>query len=209
MNNLIEQIPPVTIDDSIAKGIKPDTYEIYYHGVVKNKITGRIMSQHNNAKGYPCVNLRMADGRNNSYLVHRLMMKAYYPIENQDDYNKIVIDHKNCKTGDFRFDNLEWVSRKENYDRAYNNGLVIKGEDSSTAILNNSDAIFVCECLSNGIPLKTIEHDLEIRLKDRLGDDVKCNCHNRVRDILTHRKWKHISKDYTFKHYEIKHRKRK
>ncbi len=199
MIKIIEEIEPIVIDDSIAPGIKSNTYAIYYNGTVKNIKTGRVMSQHPNAKGYPCINLRMKDGRNNSYLVHRLMMKAYYPIENQDSLD---IDHKNCKVNDYRFSNLEWVTRKENLKRAYDNGLTLKGEDCVTAILNESDARFVCEHLEKGTPLKEIESLLE----ERLGPGKKCHYHGRVRDILTRRKWKHISKEYNFQEYHIQHR---
>lgn len=181
------------IDDYIAPGIKPDTYMIYSNGDIVNIKYGWKLTTHPNAKGYPCVNMRLANGKSNSYLLHRLLMKAFKPIENPDDYD---IDHKNCDTSCYSLTNLEWVTRKENIKRAINNGLFPIGEDAGSAIISNDDAIYICENLSLGTPLK----DIEKGLRERLGHD-KGNLRSIINSILYHEKWKHISANYQFKDY--------
>lgn len=180
------------IDDSIAMNIKENTYQLDSVGNIINIHSGRYIHPHNNTKGYPCVNLRLKDGRNNSFLLHRLLMKTFNPIKNSQNYD---IDHKNCKVDDYSFMNLEWVDRKENISRAINNGLFPMGENAGTAKLSNDDARYVCELIYQGVHIDTIESLLKEKLSAK---NITCNCRRVIHSILYREKWKSISKDYIF-----------
>lgn len=197
MNNAFNYESKI-IDDYIAPGIKPNMYMLYSNGDIFNITTGYKLSLHPNAKGYPCMNMQMANGHSNSYLVHRILMKAFNPIDNPNDYD---IDHKNCNPGCYRLTNLEWVTRKENIRRAIVNGLFPIGEDAGAAIISNDDAIFICEELTKGTPM----NDIEQQLRKRLGHD-RGNLRSIINSVLYREKWKSISKDYQFHDYGGKKR---
>ena len=68
-------------------------------------------------KGYKRVGLRKADERK-QYLVHRLVAESY--IQNLE--NKPEVNHINCDKTDNRVENLEWVTRSENNQHAWDKG---------------------------------------------------------------------------------------
>ena len=97
-------------------------YEISNYGRVKSlkryvpKYNGlrtvkeRILKQGNNTQGYKTVML-CKNGVHKSVTVHRLV--AIHFIENEDT-NKIQVNHINENKTDNRVENLEWVTPKEN-----------------------------------------------------------------------------------------------
>lgn len=52
---------------------------------------------------------------------HRLLCLAYHGVPN--DVDSLVINHKNGIPGDDRLDNIEWVTRGQNNQHAYDTGL--------------------------------------------------------------------------------------
>lgn len=69
----------------------------------------------NNRDGYPVVPF---PGR--YVAVHRLVAMAF--VENPDPENKKEVNHLDFNRENFRWDNLEWVTRQENVAYSYNNG---------------------------------------------------------------------------------------
>lgn len=61
------------------------------------------------SKGYPYVRL-YKEGKARTTYIHRLIAIAFIP--NPD--NKPEVDHINTNTGDYRIENLRWVTHKEN-----------------------------------------------------------------------------------------------
>ncbi len=85
----------------------------------------RILDQTINKKGYPMISLSKAQVQR-TFPVHRLVAKAF--ICNPD--NKPEVNHKDWNKRNNRFDNLEWVTHKEQMEHASRNGLLVKSEES-------------------------------------------------------------------------------
>lgn len=63
------------------------------------------------------------NGKSKNYLVHRLILSSFSPIENMQDYD---VNHKNGNKLDNRLKNLEWCTRSENISHSYKSGLQTK-----------------------------------------------------------------------------------
>lgn len=79
----------------------------------------KILKQNIKRNGYLTVDLSK-NGITKTISVHRLVALTFIPNE---DTNKTQIDHINCNKKDNRVCNLEWVSDKENRERAKQNNL--------------------------------------------------------------------------------------
>lgn len=75
---------------------------------------GRILSLGNNGRGYLNVMISI-NGKQKRVYVHRLVAQAF--IQNPD--NKTDINHKNGDKSDNHPDNLEWCTRSQNIQHAY------------------------------------------------------------------------------------------
>ena len=81
-----------------------------------------VMSASDDGNGYLKVML-YADGRRVCKKVHRLVAEAFVPRENEyDDTVDHIRSGRNYKT-DNRADNLRWISRRENIQKAYRDGI--------------------------------------------------------------------------------------
>lgn len=75
--------------------------------------------------GYSGVQLR-GNGRPKTFKIHRLVAQAFIPMED----NRDCVNHINGIKTDNRVENLQWCTRSENTQHAYNTGLKkpIKGK---------------------------------------------------------------------------------
>ena len=73
-----------------------------------------------NQEGYCAVNTE-----HNTVLAHRLVMFTWRPIPNAET---LTVDHKNHNKRDNSLDNLEWVTRAENYRRAAKDYIITPSE---------------------------------------------------------------------------------
>ena len=102
--------------------INHPNYEIStkYPYMLRNKITGRILSEYISDQGYYTVWL---DGKH--YKKHRIIAIQFIP--NDDPALKDKIDHINHNRSDNHIDNLRWVSVSENnYNRPTKAGTFVK-----------------------------------------------------------------------------------
>lgn len=93
-------------------------YAVSSNGRIKNIKTGRILKQNNNSHGYPSVSLFNSNGQKNMK-VHRLVAETFYDCDCDGlDVNHIDGDKRNNFVG-----NLEWCTRRENVQHAFDTGL--------------------------------------------------------------------------------------
>lgn len=89
-------------------------YEISDDGEIRNKHTGRLIKQFAGKDGY--LRTQIA-GKTRS--VHRLVALAFIPTEVGKDF----VNHKDGNKQNNKVDNLEWCTRSENMQHAYDNAL--------------------------------------------------------------------------------------
>ena len=102
---------------------KYPNYMISNLGNIKSlnyKRTGKeqLLKQNINGRGYCYVNISI----NNKYkniLIHREVAKSFIPTNNE----KLDINHKDGNKQNNRVDNLEWCTRSQNIQHAFDNGL--------------------------------------------------------------------------------------
>lgn len=71
----------------------------------------RILKLNKKKTGYLEVGLMVKPNCRKWFLVHRLVMETFSPIENSNEFE---VNHKDENKNNNRIDNLEWVTSKEN-----------------------------------------------------------------------------------------------
>lgn len=95
-------------------------YVLSKSGDIIQRVTKRHISYRCNTSGYYVCSLINDHGYRRQISRARLMCTTFKPTE---DANFLQVDHVNCDKGDDRLENLEWVTPKENCQRAAKNGL--------------------------------------------------------------------------------------
>lgn len=142
-----KDLPPI-ID---GYEIKP-MYAVSAYGDVINKYTGTELAQMTVTDGYKVVGLwttQKYDNGEKKYgsqyrkimrRVHRLVMYTFCPLP---DYTGLQIDHIDGNKSNNNINNLEWVTSKENNNRAVNNHLKV-------VRLTPEDARFIGDLILDG-----------------------------------------------------------
>jgi len=91
-------------------------YEVSDKGRVRNRTTGRILSQQV-TRNYYYVCLAAPGRRRRNMSVHRLVLRAFNPGD-----DSLTVNHMNCNKLDNRIENLEWATYQENNRHAIANG---------------------------------------------------------------------------------------
>ena len=96
------------------------------------------LSQQKIKKGYLRVNLRTIDGKDKRFMVHRLVLASFNPIENLENYE---VNHKDGNKENNRLENLEWCNGSYNVKHSINIGLKIplKGEKIGNSKLSEKE----------------------------------------------------------------------
>ena len=97
-------------------------YEVSDTGLVRNKITGKIIIGDINSAGYPRINFynKNHNPQQERRFRHRVVAEAFIPnLENKPEIN-----HKNHNKLDSSVKNLEWSTRQENVDDNYFCGIL-------------------------------------------------------------------------------------
>ena len=104
-------------------------------------IAGRILSTNRLTRdGYRRVSLSK-EGKPKEFRVNRLVAETFIP----NPENKPTVNHKNGNKLDNRVENLEWMTREENMQHAYDNGLKkpTRGPFNAQAKLSESDVRYI------------------------------------------------------------------
>ena len=137
-----------------------DGYEVSDSGFVRNRKTGRELSQFPNNRGYLRVSIRSSvDGKYRNVLVHRLVAAAY--VSNDNQRIKTQVNHINEVKSDNRACNLEWISPSENVN--YETGIARRAKTQSYSVVMHYKGIDVYFDSAQdverrtGIPAKSVQ----------------------------------------------------
>lgn len=114
------------------------------------------------------------------FLVHRLMMASFYPIDNME---VMLVNHKDGNKLNDELENLEWVTNSENIIHAYKTGLFkpIYGEKHCCATLTERDVQDIVKLLLS----RKYTHK---EIANKIGTTVSI-----VDSIAARGSWKHIT----------------
>lgn len=131
-------------------------YEGYYNITSEGRVyslygnRNKLLSCKVNTNEYPRIALSK-DGIEKKHSIHRLVATAFIP----NPENKPCVNHKNGIKTDYRIENLEWVTYKENLTHAQESNLMnydkVRGENHTNSILTNKDVLEIKSMLKNGI----------------------------------------------------------
>ena len=129
-----------------------DCYYINELGEIYNKNTGNRIKWKLEKDGYIRVSLMKKSGGTTYVQLHRLLMMAFKPVDNM--FN-LQVNHIDGNKQNNNFDNLEWVTSKENISHAINTGLKnfksISGDKSNLSSYTEQDAIKVIDLLKTNL----------------------------------------------------------
>lgn len=159
-----------------------DSYIVFENGDIFRERGWRKISQCQDKDGYAICSF-WCNNKTKRYRVHRVMMMAFYPIDNPENF---VVNHKDGNKQNNNLDNLEWTTISGNMKHAFALGLKdTHGENNSRAKLTNEDVLEICEMLLNGEKQSVIAK--------------KFNVVSTVISRIKHKeRWAEITTDYNF-----------
>ena len=159
-----------------------DWYYISNYGNVYSKLYNCKIRPRFLGRGYYVVTLRTKDGKADDYLVHRLVMLTFHPIDNPEE---MQVNHMDGIKTNNKDTNLEWATQEENMLHAYNIGLRKSGEDVNLAVISDQQAHEICRYIQLGYSDKDIAYLIDMEGHEGL-----------IYQIRKGNNWKHISRQY-------------
>lgn len=152
-----------------------DYYTIYDNGEIYSDNSGLMKTRNKSNTDYQIVNFMTVDGHKKTFRVHRLVLLAFNPIENNEE---LEVNHKDGNKRNNRLDNLEWCTSSENQRHAFDNGLNKgrRGNESNFAKLTQEDVNKCFELRKRGLTQREI------------AEIIGCTRSN-VSCILRHKTW--------------------
>jgi len=110
--------------------VKPDTYEVSNYGNIRNLKTGKLVKLFPDTKGYPFANLMYKKSIARSVNIHRLV--AWEFVDGYDiDRGRTNVNHLDSDPTNNYYENLEWVTTKENNQHGIKHGKIRFGAGGS------------------------------------------------------------------------------
>lgn len=164
-------------------------YFVSSSGIIYSVLRNKFLKQMPIGKGYLRVSLYMIDGTKKDYLVHRLVLMAFKPIENPELYQG---NHKNgIKTCNALF-NLEWATQSENVIHAYKNGFYKQGEGHNfNTLFTQKEVHLICRGLQDNMSIEDICEKL-------LNREYTSKLRMSIKLIKDRKNWKSVSRYYNF-----------
>lgn len=141
-------LPTITINIERWKWNKKYRIFVSNRGRVKN-INGEILKPNTTQTGYLAVRVETKK----AITIHRLVMETWRPISNFEEMTVDHLDH-NKRNNDIR--NLEWVTEKENHERATRDRLIEKEITLIKAKELAQHKIYYIDC-DNGIRFNSLD----------------------------------------------------
>lgn len=119
------------------------------------------------------------------FMVHRLVMETFNPIDNSQ---LLQVNHKDGNKHNNNINNLEWVTNMENMHHAIKNNLAKKarGEEAGCVKLTEKQVLEICDLLQSGT-------DSLAQIGKKYGVSKYC-----IFDIKHKKSWSWLTKDYNF-----------
>lgn len=176
------------LTENEVPGIMPDRYIVSSFGFVYDNFTGHMFPNERVTKeDYVYSHFRLLDGSKKHISNHIIVMRKFAPFRR---VGTTEIDHINGRPWQNWVWNLEYVTHKENLDRAVNIGLYPVAENQQNAIYTNDQIRKVCELIARGLTPQEIVETLKPELPN-LDTHI-------IHDIKTGGQWKSISKEFDF-----------
>lgn len=115
-------------------------YSVSSEGEVYDNQLKRILPLQKTSDGYAVVTLRDNNGCRKTVRVHRLVAETFIP----NPENKETVNHKNGVKLDNSVENLEWNTRSENTQHAWDNGLIKDLESRKIGIRSKQGKKVIC-----------------------------------------------------------------
>lgn len=167
-----------------------DRYVIETNTNKRKLIKGKMLTKHKKDNGYRQVNLTK-DGKTTFHYVHRIVMKAFKPL---NDYTDMEVNHIDYNRSNNELSNLEWTNHKDNVVHSSSNGKYgkVKGSANHKTTFTEEQVIEMREkYYKQGIGIPQLVYEIYgIKYSDdRKGYKIK---YNTIFGIINYRTWKHI-----------------
>lgn len=110
---------------------KDTSYIIYDDGRCFSSLSNKFLTPKMSVT-YPTYNLTI-DGKKKQVKIHRMVAETFLP----QPFDKNIVNHIDGDTHNFKLNNLEWVSEKENSLHAINTGLRKCGDQTINKFIGN------------------------------------------------------------------------
>lgn len=204
-NDIIEPWYPEEFKIINMHPIKKNYYAISNYGKVMNIKTNIVLNTFEGSGGYYRVSLNNEDGTRCTYQVHILVAVHFIPKTYDDIINdRAFVNHKNLLTFINYVHNLEWVNRSENAAHSHQyrhlklNRAVVrlrkdpwtntKGSKNGMSRCTEDQINLMCQLLEKGYSYSNI--------CNQLGLDNNDNNRHLLTNLVTGKRWTHITKNY-------------
>lgn len=132
-----------------------DYYTITSDGEIYSDNSGLMKVRNKSGTEYKLISLSRLDGTKQTFRVHRLVMLAFEPIANSENFE---VNHKDGDKSNNKLENLEWCTSSENQQHAFNTGLqkARRGSKSNFSKLTEEQINEVFELRKQGLTQKAI-----------------------------------------------------